>query len=81
MLGFGSANVLEIVEDFDTNAYRAVYTVRFEEAVYVLHVFQKKSRTGIATPLSDINVIRARLNRAEEMHQEYLEKLRREKKP
>lgn len=48
--GFGGSSVLEIVEDFDTNTYRAVYTVKFEKAVYVLHVFQKKSTRGIATP-------------------------------
>ena len=78
LAGFGGANVLEVVEDFDTNTYRAVYTVRFVEAVYVLHVFQKKSRAGIATPQADMTVIRARLHRAEERHQEYLEKQRQE---
>jgi len=45
--GFGSAGVLEVVDDFDGNTYRAVYTVRFAQAVYTLHVFQKKSRKGI----------------------------------
>ncbi|MDD5272606.1 MAG: type II toxin-antitoxin system RelE/ParE family toxin [Methylovulum sp.] len=48
--GFGNAGVIEIVDDFDGNTYRAVYTVRFPKAVYALHVFQKKSRKGIATP-------------------------------
>ena len=48
--GFGSAGVLEVVEDWRGNTYRAVYTVRFEQRVYVLHVFQKKSKSGIATP-------------------------------
>jgi phage-related protein len=52
--GFGGANVLELVEDDRSSTYRAVYTVRFEKAVYVLHVFQKKSRKGIATPKSDL---------------------------
>jgi phage-related protein len=42
--GFGNAGVLEVVDDFDGNTYRAVYTVRFAQAVYTLHVFQKKSR-------------------------------------
>ena len=47
--GFGGASVLEIVEDFDRDTYRAVYTVRFAGVVYVLHVFQKKSKRGRAT--------------------------------
>ena len=59
--GFGSAGVLEVVEDFRGNAYRAVYTVRFEERVFVLHVFQKKSKTGIATPKHEVDLIRRRL--------------------
>jgi phage-related protein len=63
--GFSDAGVLEIVADFDGNTYRAVYTVRFAEAVYALHVFQKKSRKGIATPRQDIDLVKARLKRAE----------------
>lgn len=63
--GFGSAAVLEVVETHDGNAYRAVYTVRFADAVYVLHVFQMKSRRGIATPAPDIETIRRRLKDAE----------------
>lgn len=47
--GFGGAGVLEVIEDYDRSTYRAVYTVKFREAVYVLHAFQKKSRSGIAT--------------------------------
>jgi phage-related protein len=62
--GFGSAGVLEIIEDFDGNTYRAVYTVQFAGAVYALHVFQKKSRKGIATPKQDIELVKARLKRA-----------------
>ena len=68
MKGFGGATVLEIVEDFDGNTYRAVYTVRFEEAVYVLHAFQKKSKSGISTPKREKNRIEERLQRANEMH-------------
>lgn len=64
--GFAGASVLEIVEDHDGDTYRAVYTVRFERAVYVLHVFQKKSRRGIATSQQDIALIRQRLSEAEE---------------
>lgn len=52
--GFGGAGVLEIVADVDGNAFRAVYTVRFADAVYVLHAFQKKSRRGIATPKAEM---------------------------
>ncbi len=63
--GFGSAGVLEIVEDDAGGTYRAVYTVKFEEAVFVLHCFQKKSKRGIATPKEDMNIICARLKVAE----------------
>ena len=59
--GFGSAGVLEVVEDDDGNTYRAIYTVRFKNAVYVLHCFQKKSNKGIATPKHDMDVVEARL--------------------
>jgi phage-related protein len=63
--GFGSAGVLEVVEDWDRNTYRAVYTVRFQDAVYVLHCFQKKSTHGVETPKSDLELIRRRLKDAE----------------
>jgi phage-related protein len=59
--GFGSAGVLEVVEDWRSNTYRAVYTVRFEARVFVLHVFQKKSKSGIATPKADLDLIGRRL--------------------
>jgi len=68
--GFGSAGVLEIVEDDAGGTYRAVYTVRFEEAVFVLHCFQKKSKRGIATPKKDMDIIRARLKVAEALAKE-----------
>lgn len=63
--GFGGAGVLEVVEEDAGGTYRAVYTVRFEEAVFVLHCFQKKSKSGISTPREDINLIRDRLKVAE----------------
>ena len=63
--GFGSAGVLEIVEDWHGDTYRAVYTVRFAAAVFVLHVFQKKSRKGIETPKHELALIRERLKAAE----------------
>ena len=65
MKGLGSG-VVELVEDFDGDTYRAVYTVRLREAVYVLHAFKKKSRRGIRTPRSDIDLIRRRLRDAEQ---------------
>ena len=68
--GFGSAGILEIVEDWRGNAYRAVYTVRFSAAVFVLHVFQKKAKRGIATPRQDMELIRERLKVAEQMAKE-----------
>lgn len=64
-LGFGGADVLEVVEDFRSDTYRAVYTVKFGDAVYVLHCFQKKSSHGIGTPRPDIDLIRERLKAAE----------------
>jgi len=63
--GFGSAGVLEVVEDFDGETYRAIYTVRFVHAVYVLHCFQKKSTHGIAMPKPDWELIQRRLKAAE----------------
>lgn len=59
--GFGGGTVVEVRESHDGNAYRAVYTVRYADAVYVLHAFQKKSKKGIATPKADIDLIEKRL--------------------
>ncbi|TMQ69896.1 MAG: hypothetical protein E6K81_13900 [Candidatus Eisenbacteria bacterium] len=66
--GYGGAGVLELVEDFDGDTYRAVYTVKFTDAVYVLHVFQKKSKKAIKTPQKDLDLIKERLRRAEQDH-------------
>lgn len=63
--GFGGAGVLEIVENDEGGTYRAVYTVRFAEAVFVLHCFQKKSKRGRTTPKEDMDIIHARLKVAE----------------
>jgi phage-related protein len=68
--GFGGAGVLEVVENDQGGTYRAVYTVKFKEAVFVLHCFQKKSKSGIATPKEDMEIIRARLKVAEAFVQE-----------
>jgi len=70
--GFGGRGVLEIVVPYDGDAYRAVYTVRFEDSIYVLHAFQKKSTRGIATPKREIDLVRRRLADAERHHQERL---------
>jgi phage-related protein len=59
--GFGGGTVVEVKESYEGNAYRAVYTVRYADAVYVLHAFQKKSKTGIKTPTPDMNLIEKRL--------------------
>ncbi|MBI4492224.1 MAG: type II toxin-antitoxin system RelE/ParE family toxin [Chloroflexi bacterium] len=68
--GFGGAGVLEIVEDFAADTYRAVYTVKFANVVYVLHAFQKKSRRGRQTARSDIELIKARLQWAQQLYAE-----------
>jgi phage-related protein len=65
MKGYGAAGVLEVVEDHRGNTYRAVYTVRFEKAIYSLHVFQKKSTRGIATPRHEIELINQRMKQAQ----------------
>jgi phage-related protein len=69
--GFGGAGVLEIIEDDAGGTYRAAYTVKFAGVVYVLHVFQKKSKSGIATPKSDLDLIRRRLAVAHSHYQEH----------
>jgi phage-related protein len=61
--------VFEIVERFDSDAYRAIYTVRFEGAVYVLHAFQKKSPSGIRTAKQDVDLVSERLKRAREHYE------------
>jgi phage-related protein len=66
--GFQGASVLEVVENFDGDTYRAVYTVRFRDAVHVLHAFQKKSRRGIKTPKPDLDLIRKRLSAVQAWH-------------
>ena len=63
--GFGSAGVLEVVENGQGGTYRAAYTVRFNKAIYVLHCFQKKSTRGIETSQQDIELIKSRLKTAE----------------
>ncbi len=69
--GFGGAGVLEVVDDFDGDTFRAVYTIRFSKAVYVLHAFQKKSKRGIATPKTELDLIDRRLKRAREDYEQW----------
>ncbi len=68
--GFKGSGVVEVVDDFDGDTYRAVYTIKFADVVYVLHSFQKKSKQGIATPKQDMDLIEARLKRAKEHYSE-----------
>jgi len=70
MRGFGGGSVVEIIAHHRGDTWRAVYTVRFAEAIYVLHAFQKKSKSGIATTKRDIELIQRRLAEAERLHRE-----------
>jgi phage-related protein len=70
--GYKGSGVLEIVDDHDGDTYRGVYTIRFDDAVYVLDAFQKKSRKGVETSKLDLDRIKRRLKRAEEVHAEWL---------
>ena len=65
--GFGGAGVVEIIKDYRGDTFRAVYTLRYRGAVYVLHAFQKKSKSGRATPRRDMELIQQRLRDAERM--------------
>jgi len=67
--GYGGAGVVEVVTDYRGDTFRAVYTVQFAGAVYVLHVFQKKSKSGRATPQQDVKLIERRLREAERIAQ------------
>lgn len=69
--GFKGASVLEISDDYDSDTYRAIYTVKFQGIVYVLHVFQKKSKKGIATPKNHLQLIKQRLKEAKEYHEQH----------
>lgn len=80
MVGYGGANVLEVVMNADGDTYRAVYTVRFENAIYVLHAFQKKSKKGDETPKPDKRLINQRLKDATKHHEENYKSQKRGKK-
>jgi len=68
--GFGGADVIELIDRDADGTYHAVYTIRMPEVIFVLHVFQKKSKHGIATPKQDIDLIKSRLKRAQEIYKE-----------
>ena len=70
--GFGGAGVLEIVEDYRGDPFRAVYTLKYAEVVFVLHAFQKKSKKGRETPRRDIELIKQRLREAERIAKEMM---------
>ncbi|WP_343070052.1 type II toxin-antitoxin system RelE/ParE family toxin [Aminobacter carboxidus] len=74
LVGFSGAGVLEVIANGEGGTYRTVYTVRFQEAVYILHAFQKKSKKGIATPRQEIALVRQRLKVAEKHHERELKK-------
>jgi len=78
--GFKGAGVLEVVENFDKDTYRAVYTVKLAGVVYVLHAFQKKSKQGIATPKQEIDLIETSLKRAKEHYAENYRQQQKEEK-
>ena len=80
MKGFGDASVVEIIESNEGNAYRCVFTTRFDDWIYVLHSFQKKSTSGIATSQADVDMIHRRLKMAAEIHAEKLLKAKNKKK-
>jgi phage-related protein len=74
MKGFGSAKVIEIVESDASGTYRGVYTIKMPEVVFVLHVFQKKSKHGIATPKKELDLIESRLKQAHEIYKTIFKK-------
>jgi phage-related protein len=74
LAGFGGAGILEVISDHQGNTFRTIYTVRFAGRIYVLHAFQKKSKSGIKTPIFEVNVLKARLKRAEQWHADWLKR-------
>ena len=70
--GFGGVGVLEVIEDYRGDAFRAVYTLKYADVVFMLHAFQKKSKTGRETPRRDIELIKQRLREAERIAKEMM---------
>ena len=73
LVGFGDAGVIEVVVNDVSGTYRTIYTARLKHAIYVLHVFQKKSKSGIATPKIDLDLVKRRLKVARNHHKENYE--------
>lgn len=71
LMGFHGRSIIEVVSDYRGDTFREVYTTRFEEVIYVLHIFQKKSKKGIATPKEDMELIKQRLKWAEALYKEH----------
>lgn len=69
--GFNGRGVVEVVADERNSTFREIYTIKFEEAVYVLHIFQKKSKKNIETPKQEMELIKQRLKWAEALHKEH----------
>lgn len=80
MTGFGSASVREIIANHIGDTYRSVFTVRFDEAIYVIHAFKKKSKSGSSTPRHEMNLIKKRLKDAEKHYEECFGVTERKKK-
>jgi phage-related protein len=77
--GYGSASVLEIVVDYAGDTFRTVYTVQWPECIYVVHMFQKKSKSGIKTPKADIDLIDERLKRIKKLRDDAAKQKKRAK--
>ena len=63
----GESGLVEVIDDFDGDTYRAIYTIRYNDTVYVIHCFQKKSKFGIKTPKQEVDVVVQRLKRLKEL--------------
>lgn len=72
--GFGSADILEIIDEDSSGTYRTIYTVKYKDAIFVLHAFQKKSKQGIKTPEREMALVRSRLKQSQEMYKELCNK-------
>jgi len=74
--GFPGGSVLEITADYESDTWRAVYTLKYKDVIYVLHAFQKKSKFGIKTPKQHTNMLNRRLKLAQEHHERTSQKKR-----
>lgn len=79
MVGFGDASVVEVVMNETSGTYRVIYTARFKHAIYVLHAFQKKSKSGVSTPQTDLDLVKRRLKVAKDHHDTHYARIIQEK--